>query len=299
MALQHTSHTSAISCFIFGCPPLSAKALNALATFVSHLDESIIDHEDLFNTALVEDNRVEDFADAIGFLFMEDNCDPEGRFSLLLVHHCAVHFCKEFTELEKERFEDGRITAMHRVGYMCQRLFCMPDSDDLVAEIVKGLYIVRDTIHMGDISPESVGPFFEELQYFEITAKVYALCAAQGHHEHIDLLINVAQSYMAVHHFYLQKTRDLEAAHAMKRAVSRLWRPILEELQSMPLDDEGLVARAKESWVRFGSCAGLRPEKYDPIEEEAIMTGGWAATVHGVTPELQVNAANIARHLGN
>lgn len=55
----------------------------------------------------------------------------------------------------------------------------------------------------------------------------------------------------------------------MERAVLRLWRPVLEELQSMPLDDGGLVAHSKENWVLIGSYMGLSPEKYHPMEEQA------------------------------
>lgn len=86
-----------------------------------------------------------------------------------------------------------------------------------------------------------------------------------------DSLMDTCQLHMVVYHRFLHPDYiNLEAAAILKQSFSRVWRPILEELQSIPLDDEGLVGDAKESWVFLGSAMGLSAEKYLPDEEQAI-----------------------------
>ncbi|KAK7690626.1 hypothetical protein QCA50_005725 [Cerrena zonata] len=272
---SYVTHVDHVMFYIWLSSPMG-DGLNALDAMGPQLDEDTIDYDydydDLLLTELAEFHHVVKFVDSIDFL-LKSGIDEDTRVIVLDMYHRAILCCEQVSKLENVRFQHGHITTVHRIAYSCQRMFCMPDHDDVIAEVVRGLQIIRDTVFHGEMSYEKVGPVFNELQYFEMIAKAYPVAVAKGWENQYEALTYACLLYQDVYHTILQEeTQDLEAAAVMNRAVAHLWRPVLEELQSLRLHDENrdLVLHAKTTWVKLGSQFGLTPEKHDPKEDHAV-----------------------------
>lgn len=84
-------------------------------------------------------------------------------------------------------------------------------------------------------------------------------------HSFADVLLYACHLYLGVwRHCHNQRN---VVALDLQQAFARIWRPVLEELQSIPLDET--VVRHKESWVELGKLLGLSLEKRDLIEDKS------------------------------
>lgn len=120
--------------------------LRALHITCFHIDITAIDEHELFQAELVDPHRVEEFADTIGHMLLPNVCSPNDRSAIINIYRRSVRHCREIFELEMKRLQDGKITMMHRIAHTCQRMFCMPDINDIedfVDQVASGLSVIR------------------------------------------------------------------------------------------------------------------------------------------------------------
>ncbi|KAK7691969.1 hypothetical protein QCA50_005374 [Cerrena zonata] len=242
-------------------------ALNTVNTIVCHnTDEAW--KNDFFHAALVEPDLVEKFSDACRYEFVSSDVIRGDLHEALVIHHFACGFCYPVLRHEAMTPPPGIPPVMHNIAVACQRNICMGQSKFLLSELMPGLMSIVSLMEQSrGFLNKWKRDHLEDMQLIGICAKLFPHAAASGQYIFVETLTKICYVYASNYETEMKRLEDQQYGTRVKAALFLVWRATLEELQSLSLDDEGLVDYTKANWLDIGGFVGLDPATNNPEED--------------------------------